>query len=293
MKIISGGQTGVDRAALDTARLFGWRYGGWVPDKFAAEDGRIPSYFSLLVESGSEDPDVRTRLNVGSADATLIITRGDDSPGTRLTEKLAKEIGKPVLVVDLALTSADRAVEDIRNWLALVDPLVLNVAGPRASEVASIYEQSRSLLEEAFKRPNSGIEATDRAYENIRHWDNIRWIVPFWFFSFAAAAYGFLMAEGKHHRLIAGVVLLTGLGCAFLIGNTMKYHNQQVAWIEKHIGKSALDPLGDIRFEFWKPWKRATQVFFLAIVLVSLFSLLVTIIGNLETALGLLKDWIS
>ena len=146
MKIVSGGQTGVDRAALDAARSLGLSYGGWVPAGRRAEDGVIPAGYDKLVESGSEEPEVRTRLNVESADATLIIATSEASPGTELTAAWARTIGKPLLRIDLSSTSDSEAAAEIRRWLAAVKPPVLNVAGPRASEVPSIYETAERIL---------------------------------------------------------------------------------------------------------------------------------------------------
>ena len=91
-KIISGGQAGVDRAALDIALELGIECGGWCPKGRGAEDGRIGPKYPLL-ETGSEDPNVRTERNVRDSDATLIFTWGKPTGGTAYTIKMAEKLG--------------------------------------------------------------------------------------------------------------------------------------------------------------------------------------------------------
>lgn len=141
-KIISGGQTGVDRAALDTALALGIPCGGWCPKGRRAEDGVIPMHYPLT-ETTSKDYRVRTRRNVRDSDGTLILTRGPLSGGTALTRRLAKELDKPCLVVDLA--QRPRA-SDVRTWLASNSIHILNVAGPRESNQPGIYLQAKKFL---------------------------------------------------------------------------------------------------------------------------------------------------
>ncbi|HSR12366.1 MAG TPA: putative molybdenum carrier protein, partial [Thermodesulfobacteriota bacterium] len=95
-KIISGGQTGVDRAALDVALELGIPAGGWCPKGRRAEDGRIPDYYPLQEASSPEYP-VRTQLNVEDSDGTLILYRNSPAGGTALTIRLAKRLKKPHL----------------------------------------------------------------------------------------------------------------------------------------------------------------------------------------------------
>lgn len=141
-QVISGGQTGVDRAALDVAMRLGIACGGWCPKGRRAEDGPIaPSY--LLREASSARYPQRTRLNVRDADATLVLCAGPPTGGTALTVRLAKRMGKPVLVVDL---EAGASPEEIRAWLGRIRPRILNVAGPRASESPGIYARAADLV---------------------------------------------------------------------------------------------------------------------------------------------------
>lgn len=143
-KIISGGQTGVDRAALDVATELGLARGGWCPRGRRAEKGRIPERYPLQ-ETPSVDYAERTEWNVRDADATLIITRGALASGTALTAELARRQRKPFLIIDLA---AAPAPETARQWLARTAPRILNVAGPRESGCPGIYEESVRFLRE-------------------------------------------------------------------------------------------------------------------------------------------------
>ncbi len=142
-KIVSGGQTGVDRAALDAALAHDVPVGGWCPKGRRAEDGPIPERYSLK-ETPSEAYEQRTAWNVRDSDGTLIITRGSLEGGTALTMTEARRQGRPVLHVR---TTDPVPVPMIRAWGEDHDIRALNVAGPRASEEEGIYEQARSLME--------------------------------------------------------------------------------------------------------------------------------------------------
>ena len=150
-RIVSGGQTGVDRAALDAGRQAGVPIGGWCPVDGWAEDltespGLLAAYPELR-STGSADPAVRTRWNVRDSDATLVLVRaGVASPGSELTVRIAEELGRPFLVADV------RDVATVRNWLAtllstLPEQVVLNVAGPRESEAPGIRAEAAALLD--------------------------------------------------------------------------------------------------------------------------------------------------
>ncbi len=147
-KIISGGQTGVDRAALDVAMEFGIPCGGWCPQGRRAEDGRIPDSYPLQ-EASSPDYPFRTRLNVEDSDGTLILSRGSPQGGTALTLKLATKLNKPFLLVDL-----DRETDPFQvwQWIKINRVRVLNVAGPREGESAGIFEKASSFLREVLTR---------------------------------------------------------------------------------------------------------------------------------------------
>jgi len=146
-KIISGGQTGVDRAALDVALDNGIPHGGWCPRGRKAEDGTVPARYHLD-ETPAEDYSIRTAWNVRAADATLILTRGRPDGGTALTLRLARDAGKPCLLVDLSEETADPAA--VAEWLTQNRIRVLNIAGPRESKQPGIYADTCGFLERLF-----------------------------------------------------------------------------------------------------------------------------------------------
>lgn len=156
VKIVSGGQTGVDQAALDAARELGLPYGGYVPRGRWTEDGPLADAYTGMVETDGRKAGARTKRNVRESDATLIITRGGCEGGTLLTLETARASGKPHLVIDLGSTSRGQAVGMIRDWLIAAAPRVLNVAGPRASKDPAIYEEARNILADALKGSSRG-----------------------------------------------------------------------------------------------------------------------------------------
>jgi hypothetical protein len=149
-RIVSGGQAGVDRAALLFGRRAGITVGGWCPADGRAEDLLEPpgllAIFPELRPTTSTDPRQRTRWNVRDSDATLVLVRaGADSPGTELTVGVATELGKPHLVAEVD------DLEAVRAWLAgLPEGTVLNIAGPRESEAPGITAQAEHLLDLSF-----------------------------------------------------------------------------------------------------------------------------------------------
>lgn len=155
LKIVSGGQTGVDRAALDAAQAFDLPVGGWCPKGRRAEDGRIPARYPLT-ETPSQAYEQRTAWNVRDSDGTLIITDGALEGGTALTMSEAQRRGRPVLHVR---TTDPVPIPMIRAWGEDHDLRTLNVAGPRASEAEGIYDRARALLTDLFtavvKTPNA------------------------------------------------------------------------------------------------------------------------------------------
>ncbi len=142
VRILSGGQTGVDRAALDTALDLGLPAGGWCPQGRWAEDGPLDSRYPLQ-ETPSPDPAERTEWNVRDSDGTLILFRERTFGGTALAAELAEKLHRPCLMVDF---QGNADVEPALDWLSKNRIGTLNVAGPRASEDPFIYEQARIYL---------------------------------------------------------------------------------------------------------------------------------------------------
>ena len=151
-RVVSGGQTGADRAALDFARRHGLPYGGWCPRGGWAEDRTEPpgvlADHPALRETPGADPVERTALNVRDSDATLILVDGrasGASPGTAATLEAARRLGRPCRVVDVGDA---RAPERVREFLErLPAGGTLNVAGPRESESPGIAFRAGILLD--------------------------------------------------------------------------------------------------------------------------------------------------
>lgn len=141
-RIISGGQTGVDRAALDAAMAAGIPCGGCCPQGRRAEDGEIPGRYPLSELASPRYAD-RTARNVRDADATLVIVREGPDCGTELTVRTARHLNKPLLVVDLDKANARDAA---LAWLRGRRPSVINIAGPRESERPGIYQAAFAFL---------------------------------------------------------------------------------------------------------------------------------------------------
>jgi hypothetical protein len=148
-KIISGGQTGADRAALDFAIKNNLPHGGWLPKGRKAEDGRLPDHYQLQ-EMPSGDYSKRTKQNILDSDGTLIVSHGFLTGGSALTEFLAEEHKKPYIHIDLNLLSMQEAAQIINKWIQGHKLKVLNVAGPRGSKDPKIYEATIHLLETTF-----------------------------------------------------------------------------------------------------------------------------------------------
>jgi hypothetical protein len=145
-KIVSGGQTGVDRAALDVALELGVPCGGWCPQGRRAEDGRIDDRYPLNETPWDGYPQ-RTEWNVRDSDGTLVLHRGRARGGTALTLRLARRYGRPALAVDLATAPAAGVV---RQWIAREGIARLNVAGPRESEHPGIGAQAARFLRDVL-----------------------------------------------------------------------------------------------------------------------------------------------
>lgn len=148
-QIVSGGQTGADRAALDWALLHGVPHAGWCPKGRLAVDGPLPAHYQLR-ETASAGYRQRTRLNVECSDATLVLNTGPLDGGTLQTVRFAKTLAKPHLVIQLDEVPQEMAVHTIQQWLMDGPYPVLNVAGPREEKRPGIYARVSTLLDACF-----------------------------------------------------------------------------------------------------------------------------------------------
>lgn len=145
-KLVSGGQTGVDRAGLDIAADLRITSGGWCPRGRRAENGRIPSRYPVRETPGAEYR-WRTAWNIRDSDATLLLTRDQPVGGSALTVHLARVQRKPLLPIRLGLAPSPFV---IRAWLQTRRIGILNIAGPRESECPGIYQQAYAYLRRIF-----------------------------------------------------------------------------------------------------------------------------------------------
>lgn len=148
-KIISGGQTGVDRAALDAAIKLMIPHGGWIPQGRLTEDGPLPPDYKLKETASTSYAD-RTERNVLEADGTLIISRGSLTGGSEYTREMTVRHNRPWLHIDLKFMPAFQAAKTIENWISKGGIEVLNVAGPRASKDPRIYQDTLNILESVY-----------------------------------------------------------------------------------------------------------------------------------------------
>lgn len=296
-KIVSGGQSGADRAALDVAIELGIDFGGWVPEGRLAEDGAIPDRYTNMIEAPSPEPEIRTALNVKDSDATLVFSHGDLVGGTQLTASTAQQTGKPWLHIDFARLTVPDAVHEVARWLAAIRPATLNVAGPRASDDPIIYSKAKRVLEtvlmgveQPFKDPGHreelfavALARREEALANFRHWDQVRWLVPYWYCVLATAAGGlmvYLAVPDKEILLRAanGGLAIFGILCLKLVWNLGNYHNTALQRYESFLDalpleaqvKSALRT--DLPFTLMSTriWSSATFWFFVFIVVLTL-----------------------
>ena len=145
-KIVSGGQTGVDRAGLDAAMEAGIPVGGYCPKGRLAEDGRVPDRYPLVELTKGGYP-VRTEKNVVESDGTLILNVGKLTGGTKFTLDCAKKHGKPYLVVQMD----DEPMHDaVLQWVEMFDIKIMNVAGPRESKCPGMYDRAKVFLSNLF-----------------------------------------------------------------------------------------------------------------------------------------------
>lgn len=153
-KLVSGGQTGVDRAALDVAIELGIPHGGWCPRGRIAEDGIIPAKYKLQEPANPKKCisknalyAERTVLNIRDSDGTLIIISKAATGGTKLTIEKAKELNKPCFIYNF---SENPNMQDIVKWIKANNIHILNVAGPRGSKEPDIYAKAYNLLKDLF-----------------------------------------------------------------------------------------------------------------------------------------------
>jgi hypothetical protein len=151
--IVSGGQTGADRAALDWAISHNVPHGGWCPRGRLAEDGPIPTNYALQETATSRYPE-RTQKNIVESDGTVIFSMTDAvEGGTKLTMDLARRHRKPLLLIT-AETKRGHAA-GLHRFVVEQGIKRLNVAGPRASKEPRIGEFVKQVLEEAFFPPGN------------------------------------------------------------------------------------------------------------------------------------------
>ena len=144
-KIISGGQTGVDRGALDACIEKSFLCGGWCPASRLAEDGPIDKKYPLK-ETAESDYSYRTIKNIEDSDGTLIISHETISGGTLLTLQVAKEKSKPFIIINSFHHTKKKIIFQILDWLNENHILILNVAGPRESEWKEGYRKSKCII---------------------------------------------------------------------------------------------------------------------------------------------------
>ena len=148
-KIISGGQTGVDRAALDAAIKLTIPHGGWIPQGRLTENGPLSPEYQLQETRSTSYAD-RTEKNVLDGDATLIISRGPLTGGSEYTREMAIKHNRVWLHIDLNKTPAFQAAIAINDWITKKEIAILNVAGPRASKDPKIYKDTLNILESSY-----------------------------------------------------------------------------------------------------------------------------------------------
>lgn len=139
MKVISGGQTGVDRGALDAALDHGFPCGGWCPPGRMAEDGPIDDIYPMSEMAYGSYPE-RTRQNIIDSDGTVIIYSGKPEGGTKVTLENCLQLGKPYELINTQETPVREAAGLIMSFIQSRSINILNVAGPRQSKNPELYD---------------------------------------------------------------------------------------------------------------------------------------------------------
>lgn len=288
-KIVTGGQTGVDRAALDAAIGWNFDYGGYIPDGRKAEDGQIHEIYENLTELKGKGYEDRTEQNVIHSDGTLIIYSENLAGGTELTFDKARHHNRPHLCIDISTTSVCDAACIARGWVQTNDIEVLNVAGPRHSENCKVYGYTLALLNKVLSSGQASdvdvdlaIHAAEESMLRFRHWDLIRWSIPAWFIAilalFSAAAKDFASNLTCEVQIVALYCLaMFGLFCLVLEFNLVKYHNDEIYNLRKTlksicISKEAINVLlPKLPFDYKiYIWKTAT---FYAVIMITVLTL--------------------
>jgi hypothetical protein len=188
-KIISGGQTGADQAALDIAIKFDISHGGWIPKGRKTESGPLSEKYQLMEMPTASYPK-RTERNILESDGTLILSHGKLTGGSALTLKIARKYGHKWLHLNLSQTNIFDAAHLINSWIARHKIRTLNVAGPRVSEDPLIYKETFKVLETTFylalvetcmnrpvpvnRFPETVAEAVDRLVSELSLKDKIK-----------------------------------------------------------------------------------------------------------------------
>jgi len=187
--------------------------------------------------------------NVRDSHATLLISCGKLEGDSDLTLKTAKKFARPHLHINLAEQSIPECIDKILAWLSEGHFEVLNIAGPRNSKDRNIYDETCLILRPVFiasreRRHNEDIEIAmkmyEQAYTNVRHWDQIRWLVRYWFVTIFAGAVALLqyVKNSPYIVRISGFSLFVFASlCVILIRNTIKYHNKSISNLYKKIYK--------------------------------------------------------
>ncbi|MEO0900298.1 MAG: putative molybdenum carrier protein, partial [Bacteroidota bacterium] len=256
-RIVSGGQTGVDRAAWDIAIEKGLKYGGWVPKGRKDENGEIPSKYQFFQESDSSDNKIRTELNVLDSDGTLILAKGKLSGGTKYTAEMALKHNKPVKYVDFTSETKVKDFIATLEWLQANNVETLNVAGPRLTEDPEIYSEAKEFLSNLLGVKfgfNKEIDVTialslrDATLNNFRHWDLIRWQVPYWYCTLATVGASLITFFGNPEyaqsiRYSSFALTAFGFLSIVLLYNLIRYDHNTINGFNEKIQKLQIDEL--------------------------------------------------